>query len=151
MLFFDLILLLIKGNMKISAEIRKKIEDICISHNIRIMAVFGSALSGSERDIDIAVYVKKGISADSVNKLELISRLESIFRKKADIVIMTSSTSTTLLYEICRNSLLLYEDENGSFEEERSLAFRKYADTHKFRQLRENNIKDFVKGVKSVS
>ncbi len=131
--------------MKIDSEQKKKIRDICKSHGIKILVLFGSALFKNPRDIDLAAFPETGATPDSINKLELISELESLFRKKADIVVINPGSSTTLLYEICRGSLLLYEEEPGSFEDERSIAFRKYADTFKIRKLREENIKNFAR------
>ncbi len=115
------------------------------------MTLFGSAVKGAARDIDIAVFPKTGIRGDDINKLQLISELESLFNKQVDIIIVHSGTSTTLLYEICRNSLLLYEDERDSFQNERSLAFRKFADTFKFRRQRGKSIEKFIKGANVVS
>lgn len=131
--------------MKIDSEQKKKIRDICKSHRIKILVLFGSALFKTPRDIDLAVFPEIGDTPDSINKLELISEFESLFRKKADIVVINPGTSTTLLYEICRGSFLLYEEEPGSFENERSIAFRKYADTFKIRRLREESIKNFAR------
>ncbi len=131
--------------MKIASEQKSKIRDICKNHGIKILVLFGSALFKTPRDIDLAVFPEAGVSPDIINKLQLISEFESLFSKKADIVVINPGTSTTLLYEICRKSLLLYEGEPGSFEDERSLAFRKYADTFKFRRLREKTIKNFAR------
>jgi predicted nucleotidyltransferase len=111
--------------MKIDLIMKEKIQLICREHGIRILAVFGSAVSGKYRDIDFAIYLNRGIDSESMNKLKLIAELESLFSKKADIVVVHPGTPVTLLFEICRNSVLLYEDEPDSFENERSIAFRK--------------------------
>lgn len=110
------------------------------------MVLFGSSVEGKGRDLDIAAFLSRGTAAAAINKLELIAALESIFNKKVDLVVVNPSTSTTLLYEISKKNVLLHEDREGSFQEEQSLAFRKYADTVKFRQLREKNIQNFIEG-----
>ncbi len=131
--------------MKIDSAQKKKIHALCKKYRIRILALFGSSVSGTPRDIDLAVFPAAGHTHESINKLELISEFESIFNKKADLALISPGTSTTLLYEICRESLLLYEEKAGSFEDERSLAFRKYADTFKFRRFRDETIRNFAR------
>jgi len=137
--------------MKIDLIMKEEVQRICKEHGIRLLAVFGSAVSGKSRDIDFAVFLRKGALPKSINKLKLISEFELLFKKNPDIAVIHSGTPTTLLFEICRNSILLYENESGSFENERSIAFRKYADTFKFRQLREETIRNFVEGSQNVS
>jgi predicted nucleotidyltransferase len=132
--------------MNLSPEERIKIKEICADHHLRIMVLFGSSVEGKGRDLDIAAFLSRGTAAAAINKLELIAALESIFNKKVDLVVVNPSTSTTLLYEISKKNVLLHEDREGSFQEEQSLAFRKYADTVKFRQLREKNIQNFIEG-----
>ncbi|MBW2581171.1 MAG: hypothetical protein JRD00_09580, partial [Deltaproteobacteria bacterium] len=89
--------------------------------------MFGSSLQRTGRDIDLALYPVRGVAPEIIDKLRLIAELETLFKRKVDITVVNSGTSTTLLFEICRSSLLLYEDQPGSFENERSIAFRKYA------------------------
>jgi predicted nucleotidyltransferase len=134
-----------KSITDLASEKKKEIDVLCTRHSIRILALFGSSLSGTPRDVDLAIFPVLDVNADDLDKLQIISDFESLFQIKTDIVIAHSGISTTLLFEICKNSLLLYEDEDGSFEDERSLAFRKYADTAKLRKLRDENIKEFAR------
>lgn len=141
-----------QGDMEIDEKLKANIARICKRNRIRIMAVFGSSLQGTGRDIDLALYPHRGGGRpEIVDKLRLIAELETLFGRKVDIVVVNPGTSTTLLFEICRNSLLLYEDQADSFENERSVAFRKYADTFKFRRMREKTVTNFVKELDIVS
>lgn len=140
-----------QDNMEIDEELKANIAGICKRNRVRIMAVFGSSLQRTGRDIDLALYPVRGVAPEIIDKLRLIAELETLFKRKVDITVVNSGTSTTLLFEICRSSLLLYEDQPGSFENERSIAFRKYADSFKFRRMREKTVTNFVKGLDVVS
>jgi len=141
-----------QDDMEIDEELKANIARICKRNRIRIMVVFGSSLQGPGRDIDLALYLhREGGRPEIIDKLRLLAELETLFKRKVDIVVVNPGTSTTLLFEICRSSILLYEDQPGSFENERSIAFRKYADTFKFRTIREKTITKFVKGLDGVS
>lgn len=111
--------------MEIEEELKAHISRICKRNRIRIMAVFGSSLQRTGTDIDLALYSQREVRPEMIDKMSLIAEFETLFKKRVDIVVVHPGSSTTLLFEICRNSLLLYEDQAGSFENERSFAFRK--------------------------
>jgi predicted nucleotidyltransferase len=137
--------------MQIDEKLKAHIARICKTNRIRIMAVFGSSLQRTGRDIDLALYPHWGVGPEVIDKLRLIAELETLLGREVDIIVVNPGTSTTLLFEICRNSLLLYEDQAGSFENERSIAFRKYADTLKFRRMRERTVASFVEELDVVT
>ena len=93
----------------------------------------------------------KLIKGKKVSKLDLIYKLEDVFREKQiDIVVLTVDTDPLLLNEIF-NGKCMYEKKKGIFEKEKLRAWKLYLDTAKIRNMRSKYLKDFVKKVSHVA
>jgi predicted nucleotidyltransferase len=130
-------------------ELFSEVKDFCKKNKLSLLLVFGSHASEkthSKSDIDIAV-----VSTSEVNRLKLICALEGIFKKNVDLVVITRKTDPLLMFEIFSNAKLLYEREEGVFENYQLLAWKKYLDTKKIREKESEYIKKYIGGLKSVS
>jgi predicted nucleotidyltransferase len=127
------------------------IKSLCRECYIELLILFGSSAKRNSKDandIDLAIKLIKG---KNVSKLDLIYKLEDVFREKQiDIVVLTVDTDPLLLNEIF-NGKCMYEKKKGIFEKEKLRAWKLYLDTAKIRNMRSKYLKDFVKKVSHVA
>ncbi|MFN3533053.1 MAG: type VII toxin-antitoxin system MntA family adenylyltransferase antitoxin [Candidatus Brocadia sp.] len=124
-------------------EIRKGLSPLFHDEGLRLVLLFGSAVSGKmhkKSDIDLAFLFDK-----PVDILALTNNVISLLHTDNVDVIDLKRTSPLLRYASVKNGMLLYEREPGMFNEFYSLAFRQYVDTKKLRDAQALAIKQFLK------
>ena len=124
-------------------EIRNKLSPIFHDKRLCLVLLFGSAVSGKvhkKSDIDLAFLFDKPV--DILMLTNKIIRL--LHTDNVDVVDMKRA-SPLLKYSVVKSGKLLYEREQGIFNEFYSLAFRMYVDTKKLRDARTVAIKQFLK------
>ncbi|MBZ0159675.1 MAG: nucleotidyltransferase domain-containing protein [bacterium] len=96
--------------------------------------LFGSAATGSGgRDLDLAVM--PGTVPDLLEQGRWLAALESVLAPRAvDLLVLTTSVSPLIQFEVFRAGVCLFEAQEGLFDREQDRAFFLYADTGKFRR-----------------
>lgn len=125
-------------------RIREVAERIGRESGYRLIVLFGSAARGDARpaDLDFAV-LGNGAEVDLV---ALTNRLIRALGTQAIDVCDLRRADPLLLALVARDGIPLYEGEPGAFADFASLAFRRYADTRKFREMEHREILDFLAG-----
>ncbi len=95
------------------------------------------------RDIDIALTFQDRNAP--IDKLQLIFELQGIFGQQVDLVVLTPFTDPVLLIEIFTKGKPIFEKEPFLFEEQKLLAWKKYLDTEKLREMQHQYIKNYVR------
>ena len=124
-------------------EIKDRLPPFFKEEGLQLVIIFGSAVTGDAHkhsDIDIACLFDKSIDILAItNQVIKLLRTDNI-----DVVDLTRS-SPLLKYSAVKNGCLIYEKEDGIFNEFYSLAFRMYVDTKKLRDAQAMSIKYFLK------
>ncbi|MBN2093192.1 nucleotidyltransferase domain-containing protein [candidate division KSB1 bacterium] len=132
--------------MKIDELKIKQINEFCHQNKISLFIIFGSytkAKTHAMSDIDIALVFEDRKAP--IDKLQLIFDLEGIFDQQVDLVVLTPFTDPVLLFEIFTNGKPVFEKESFLFEEHKLIAWKKYLDTEKLRELQHQYIKNYVR------
>ncbi|MEW6001351.1 MAG: nucleotidyltransferase domain-containing protein [Nitrospirota bacterium] len=139
---YEKILLMAKEIISVE-EIRNKLAPLFENEGLQLVVLFGSAVSErihKQSDIDIALLFDRPIDIFSLtNKVIRLLRTNNI-----DVIDLRYA-SPLLKFIIAKSGRLLYEREQGIFNEFYSLAFRRYVDTKKLRDAQETAIKHFLK------
>lgn len=92
-----------------------RVAKIAKKFSLRLVLVFGSFAAGKNRkdsDLDIAVLGSGGISFRE--QVSLINELSHIFGKDVDLSVLNRA-NPLLLFEVSKNSLLLYGEKEEFF------------------------------------
>ncbi|PIU16383.1 hypothetical protein COT20_00435 [bacterium (Candidatus Gribaldobacteria) CG08_land_8_20_14_0_20_39_15] len=125
-------------NLKIN---KKEIKKIAQKYNLAMVLLFGSQARGRvkpDSDIDIAYSTQNPLSIKE--KLDLNNDLGNFFRKDNVDQIDIKSANPLLLYEISRNSKLLFGKEID-YIKFKTRAFRIFIDSESLFKLEESLIK----------
>ena len=103
--------------MKISNEILKKNEEIkalCLSHKVKYLYVFGSAVSGKfdekKSDIDFVIEIDENDPVEKgVRLLTIWDELEKLFQRKVDLLTDSSIKNPYFKKSINSAKVLLYD------------------------------------------
>jgi predicted nucleotidyltransferase len=128
---------------------RDELNAICRKHNLGLVVLFGSQISGrvsKESDIDVGVYRASGLTLD--DKVILSKEFSDLLGSdKIDIAII-SSNSPILMYNILETGKVLYAKEKTSADALRIYAWKLLAESKKFRDrsydVLKNKIASFV-------
>jgi len=123
------------------AEIRERLAPLSRRADVRLLVLFGSRARGLARpssDIDVGVLVDGAFEAVGKEIVRLLST------DRVDVANLRRVTPL-LAMAIAKEGKPVYERDPGEFASFASLALRRYNDTAKFRRLRENGLKAFVK------
>lgn len=123
-----------------------KLNVLCCEFGLSFVALFGSRARKKrcfKGDFDLAVLSQRTLDDDK--ELELVARFSQILKSNKVDVIVLNFASPLLQYEVAREAVLLYEKIEGSFNDFRCLAIRKWDDNKKFSNLKIDYIKDFIK------
>ncbi len=110
----------------------------------RLVVLFGSMARGEEamaRDLDIGI-----LPRGALDTLALTNRLIRLLGVQEVDVADLRCADPVLLALVARDGVPLYEVEPGEFARFASVAFRRYADTAKFRDAERAAIRDFIAG-----
>ena len=113
--------------------IRKQLRPIAEKYELRLIALFGSQVSGHthpESDVDVAVWAENHLSFARQSKLW--RELSDAVGAEVDLSVLNHA-EPLLLYVVSRQGRLLYENKRRAWEEYRGYAFRYYCDTHDLR------------------
>src|SRR3972149_7389299 len=129
---------------KISIEkIRKGLSPLFNDEDLRIVLLFGSAVSGKthkKSDTDLAFLFDK-----PADILALTNRVIRLLHTDNVDVIDLRRANPLVKFAAVKSGMLLYEKEPGLFNEFYSLAFRRYVDTKKLRDTQVVSIRQFLK------
>src|SRR5512139_2557306 len=120
-------------------EIREKLAPLFKERDLRLILLFGSALTGAvhkKSDIDLAFLFDRPVDILSITN----SVIRLLHTDKVDVIDLKHA-SPLLKYSVAEKGRLLYEKSPGMFFEFYSLAFKEYVDTRKLREAREIAIK----------
>lgn len=124
------------------AEISNRLNPLFKDKGIQLVLLFGSVATGKmhkRSDIDLAFLFDK-----PVDILTLTNKVIRLLHADNIDVIDLRHASPLLKFSIVKNSRLIYEKEQGIFNEFYSLAFRRYIDTKKMRIAQVKAIKHFL-------
>ena len=124
-------------------EITDKLGTVFKDKGLKLALLFGSAVSEKvhkQSDIDLAF-----LFDNPVDILALTNRVIRLLHTDNIDVVDLKRASPLLKFSIVKNCKLLYEREQGVFNEFYSLAFRMYVDTKKLRDAQATAIKHFLK------
>lgn len=127
-----------------------KLGQIIKDYDLTLLVSFGSYNTEQfteKSDIDVG-YLSR-INLEVEQQSTLIGDLVKLFqRDKIDLVDLSRATPI-LLYEVARNSQILYEEED-SYLRFKLKASARYADTKFLRQQRREYLDSLVRGMKGV-
>lgn len=124
-------------------EIRKRLSPLFHDEGLKLVLLFGSAVSGKihkKSDIDLAFLFDK-----AVDILTLTNRVIKLLHTDNVDVVDLKRASPLLKFSAVKSGMILYEKEPGMFNEFYSLAFRRYIDTKKLRDAQAQAIQQFLK------
>jgi predicted nucleotidyltransferase len=120
----------------------------CREQSIRLCVLFGSQASGQTHDrsdIDLALWPHQVQLADV--KLRWWSELERLLDQKVSLVLVSPAVDPLLGFEIVRAGRVIYEREDGLWQQQRLQLWRLYTDTAPLRQLERQKLREFAESV----
>ena len=111
-----------------------RLDMLCEEHGVRVLTVFGSAVSSasSARDLDVAVAYRTGESRDDVKLIDALLALSGI--DEVDLLVLDGASPTAR-----RNALVgvipLYEASPGDYARLQVSAMLEFMDTAWLRRL----------------
>ena len=124
---------------------KEKIAEVAKSHNLKLLVLFGSQVSGSthgESDVDVAYLADKNLSFDEEVKLN--SDLIPTFRNDKISLVNLKEAPPLLLKQVVSNALVLYENVPHIFEELFLRALRTYEEARPIFELREFYLRNII-------
>ncbi len=131
----------LEGEISIE-DIKNRLEPLLKEEGLQLVLLFGSAVTGrmhKRSDIDLAFLFDK-----PVDILLLTNKVIRLLHADNVDVVDLRHASPLLKFSIVKNGALVYEKEQGIFNEFYSLAFRRYIDTKKMRIAQTKAIKHFL-------
>ena len=128
--------------VEISKETREQIGEIARDYRLRLMLLFGSAVTGKLHpgsDLDIAVMFRDA-DAGRARIFDLIADLESAFPEREVDLGLINGADPLFLKKILENCDLLY-GEPRDLAELRMFAFKRYIDHRKYLKMEEEYIR----------
>lgn len=126
---------------KVDERLRRIVGDVAREEDLRLIVLFGSGAREDERpeDLDLGV-----LGRSPVEPLNLTNRLiERLGRQDVDLVDLRRA-DPVLMVQVARDGTPLYEGSPGEFARFHSLAFRRFADTRKFREAERRELEEFI-------
>lgn len=124
-------------------QLRHRLSPLFKEKNLRLVLLFGSGASEKRHkhsDIDLAFLFDQ-----PVDILSLTNRVIRLLHTDNIDIIDLKRASPLLRFSAVENGKLIYEKEQGMFNEFYSLAFRMYVDTKKLRDAQSTAIMYFLK------
>jgi predicted nucleotidyltransferase len=124
-------------------EIRDRLSPLFEDQGLELVLLFGSVVSEivhKQSDIDLAFLFDRPVDIVALTN-EVIKLLHT---NNVDIVDLKRA-SPLLKFSIVKNCMILYERQQGIFNEFYSLVFRMYNDTKKLRDAQATAIMHFLK------
>ncbi len=116
--------------IKNKTQILKRCKKLAIEFNLKLLVLFGSYAKNEYMvysDVDIAYYAKKPLS--QIKKRNMRNKLSEIFYDKdIDLIELNTNYAILLRYEIFKDGICLYEENEGMFDEFESSSWFDYID-----------------------
>lgn len=122
--------------------IREGLAPLCGEERLRLVMLFGSTASGETHrrsDIDLAF-----LYTAPVDPLVLVNQVIRLLRTDRVDVVDLRRASPLLQFAIAQHGRVVFERALGVYPEFCSFAFRRYVDTKKLRDAREQAIRRFL-------
>ena len=122
--------------------IRDRLSSLFSDEKLKLVVLFGSTATGNNHkksDIDLGFLFDK-----RVDILELTNTVIRLVKTDNVDVVDLRYASPLLKFSAVKKGKLIYEKEQGMFNEFASLAFRMYADSKKLRDAQIESIKNFL-------
>lgn len=136
--------------MDISSEQRQQISEIAQKFQLRLVLLFGSAVSGGEHarsDLDIAVQYEA--DAPGFRQFsELLHDLQEVFPDREVDLSSINHADPLFLKKITENCLLLYGTP-GLLQRLKIYAFRRYQDHRRFFEMERTFVNRFLREMAS--
>lgn len=136
--------------MDISSEQQRQISEIAQNHHLRMVLLFGSAVSGGEHarsDLDIAVQYEAG--APGFRQFsDLLHDLQEIFPEREVDLSSINHADPLFLKKITENCRLLY-GAPGLLQRLKIYAFRRYQDHRRFFEMERKFVNRFLREMAS--
>lgn len=113
---------------------------------VDLCVLFGSMATGathSRSDVDLAVWSAKQL--DTAARLRWLSDIERRTGVETSLVIVTPLLDPVLGFEIVRTGRLLYERDEGRWEQELSRLWHNYNDSSPFRRAAREDLRQWAK------
>ena len=125
---------------------QKNIKELCQKFGLSFVVMFGSRASGKEgfkRDYDIAVLPSYPLKEK--DELGLICKFAQDLQSDDLDLLFLNRPAPLLCYEIAMNGSLIYEKDEGSFNNFRWRAIQRWNDVKKFYAQNKLYIKNYLK------
>lgn len=134
---------MLEAEKKFSVEvIRERLAPLFGEERLKLVMLFGSTASGETHrrsDIDLAF-----LYATPIDLLTLVNQVIRLLRTDRVDVVDLRRASPLLQFAIAQNGRVVFERALGVYPEFCSLAFRRYVDTKKLRDARDEAIRRFL-------
>ena len=131
--------------MRIPSELEENLAKIAQKHRVKMILVFGSAVSSrlhALSDLDLAVFYKEAdFSWDKYT--DLLFDLQKIFPQKEIDLAIINRADPLFLKKITENCRLLY-GSSRELAELKIYAFKRYADHKRYLEMEEEFVDHFI-------
>ena len=131
--------------MDLNDKQKSKIADLGKEFGLKLILLFGSQANGKitkESDIDIAVLPRDILSFDE--EIALANKLISILGEKVDFLNLQRASSL-LMHEAVRNCVVLYQEDDSSFDKYFLYALRRFREARPLFLLKKERLKTILK------
>ncbi len=139
--------------MKFAAEEREKLTLVADRHGIRLILLFGSALTAkrhADSDLDIAVLFQKERGLTGAEYSELVHALQEIFPDQIVDLGILNHADPLFLKKVTENCRLLYGAPEKLMEL-KIYAFKRYQDHRRFFEMERRYVERFLKKTGAAS
>lgn len=139
--------------MELAVEKREKLNRIAERHEMSLILLFGSALTGrrhADSDLDVAVLFRKEHSLTSAEYSELLHGLQEIFPDQPIDLGIINHADPLFLKKITENCRLLYGTPRRLMEL-KIYAFKRYQDHRRYFEMEQQYVERFLKRTGAAS
>ena len=127
-------------------ELKLKIIPLAEKYNLKLVILFGSQASGrthKHSDIDIGFLPISDFDAE----IYLLTDLYQILKREDAQVVNLKNASPLLRYSALSDCIVLFEKNNGIYDNARGYAFKLYAETKPLYDLRRARLSQYVASI----
>lgn len=123
----------------------------CEQMPVRLCVLFGSQVSGKTHpysDVDLAVWPNGSVS--TAMRLRWLNQLETSLASPVSLVLVSPDLDPVLGFEIVRQGLVIFEEESGTWLEQRARLWHSYNDSLPFRRAARQRLHEFAQEVRDA-